>query len=66
VLGLLAGDALWAVGRFTFFMRRCLRLARTTNDSDPAWFAWDLLVGDTRALLTGQLFGIRREGARAS
>ncbi|MGE5609506.1 MAG: glycosyltransferase family 2 protein [Bacillota bacterium] len=47
--GLLLADALWIVGRFAWNVRRCLGLATASND--PRWFAWDLLVGDIRAIL---------------
>ena len=65
VFGLLAGDALWAAGRLTFVVRKALRLTRAGDSNDPSFFAYDLLWGDLRALVNGELSSIRRE-ARAS
>lgn len=61
VLGLMVSDMLWAMGRATFVVRRALRLGCGGPDGDPAHFAFDLIWGDLRALLTGKLFRIRRE-----
>ena len=65
VLGLILADTLWAIGRASLVLRRALRLGSGGNGQDPRWFARDLLWGDLRALLTGQIWGIRRKG-RAS
>ena len=61
VMGLIAADVLWAIGRLSLAVRRLLRLGGDMS-GDPAWFAWDLLAGDARALLTGRL--PRRPGRR--
>ena len=55
--GLLAADALWALGRVSFLVRRLLRLGRQ-DGQDPKWFMFDLLSGDLRAILTGQVSAI--------
>ena len=56
VAGLLAADALWSLGRLTLVLRRALRLGgHHVRDSEPRDFAFDLLVGDLRALLRGEL-----------
>ena len=55
ITGLVAADALWFIGRFSFLLRRSLRIgARSRENNDPAWFMFDLLWGDLRAILTGQ------------
>ena len=61
VLGLILADTLWAIGRTSLALRRTLRLGSGGNGQDPKGFARDLLWGDLRALLTGQLWGIRRK-----
>ena len=58
--GLLLADVLWVIGRTILMARRLAGLAGNTR-SDPAWFAWDLLGGDVKALFTGGLAGCRRE-----
>lgn len=65
VPGLLVSDALWAAGRLTFVIRKALGLTRAGGAGDPKLFAYDLLWGDLRALVRGELSSIRRE-ARAS
>jgi GT2 family glycosyltransferase len=52
IVGLLIADCLWAVGRLSWWTRRCLGLAKPAND--PKRFAWDLLMGDAVAALTGK------------
>lgn len=52
ILGLLAADLLWAVGRLSYLARLALGLARHGND--PKYFMLDLLWGDLRALKKGQ------------
>jgi GT2 family glycosyltransferase len=51
VAGLLAADALWAIGRGSLAMRRVLRLGRGGAEAEPRRFARDLLWGDARWLL---------------
>lgn len=53
-LGLLAADALWAIGRILYLSRRCLRLGGQGPANDPRWLMFDLLWGDLRAFLTGR------------
>ena len=50
--GLVLADLLWAAGRLSWLVRRCLGLAAAGND--PQWFAWDLLVEDLRAIFSGR------------
>ncbi len=67
VAGLLRADALWALGRFSLVMRRALGLGgRHGRDDEPTWLALDLLLGDAKALLRGELRSIPRLSARAA
>jgi GT2 family glycosyltransferase len=59
IVGLLIADCLWAVGRLSWWTRRCIGLAKPAND--PKRFAWDLLGGDLRSLFSGARDG--RAGA---
>lgn len=58
VFGLIAADILWATGRLTFNVRRMLRLGKNFESiqRDPTWYAWDLLLGDLIAVITGEVF----------
>jgi GT2 family glycosyltransferase len=58
VAGLLAADALWAIGRLSFLARRFLHLGGK-DGQDPKWFMFDLLWGDLRAVLTGEASAVR-------
>lgn len=59
ITGLVAADILWAIGRSSFLLRKSLRLvARSHENNDPKWFMFDLLGGDLRAILTGQVWSI--------
>jgi N-acetylglucosaminyl-diphospho-decaprenol L-rhamnosyltransferase len=59
--GLLLGDLLWAFGRSSLLLRRVLRLGgRGGIGREPKGFALDLLGGDLRAALRGELRGIDR------
>jgi len=63
ITGLVAADLLWAIGRFTYLLRRSLFLgARGNHNNDPKFFMFDLLWGDLRAILTGRVWSIRRAG----
>ena len=63
ITGLVAADVLWAIGRFSFLLRRSLHLgARSHENNDPKWFMFDLLWGDLQAILTGQLWSIPNAG----
>lgn len=53
---LLAADLLWAIGYATAVTRRFLGLARSVNHPPrPQRFASDLLIGDLKAVLRGEL-----------
>lgn len=59
ISGLVTADVLWAIGRFSFLLRRSLRLgAGSHENSDPKMFMFDLLWGDLRAILTGRVWRI--------
>lgn len=51
VRGLLAADALWALGRASLVLRRMLRLGRGGGAPEPPRFARDLLGGDLAWML---------------
>jgi N-acetylglucosaminyl-diphospho-decaprenol L-rhamnosyltransferase len=56
VWGLLLADALWALGRSTLQVRRLFHLGGVREgQSEPQRFASDLLLGDLRAVLSGNL-----------
>jgi N-acetylglucosaminyl-diphospho-decaprenol L-rhamnosyltransferase len=52
VSGLVLADTLWAGGRVSLALRRMLRLGSGGKEREPSRFAFDLLWGDLRALLT--------------
>jgi GT2 family glycosyltransferase len=54
ILGLVCADILWGLGRFSYVMRRLLRLGAQRISADPKFLAWDLLVGDAKAILNGK------------
>ena len=58
VLGLILADALWALGRMSLGLRRIVGLGTGGKDQDPGWFAFDLLWGDFRSLVTGAIWRI--------
>ena len=56
IAGLIAADLLWAIGRFSFLLRRGLRIgARSRENNDPKWYMFDLLWGDLWAILTDRV-----------
>jgi GT2 family glycosyltransferase len=55
VIGLVAADLGWLLGRTTFLIRRVFRLGGST-DKDPRHFTRDLILGDLRALVNGSAF----------
>ena len=59
--GLVLADALWAVGRLSFAVRRLLQ---GKPSPDPRRFAVDLLWGDLKAVLGGEALRIHRSGVR--
>lgn len=63
VTGLVTADVLWAIGRFSYLLRRSLRLgARNHENNDPKWFMFDLLWGDLQEILTGRVWNIPHAG----
>ncbi len=59
--GLLAADLMWSLGRLSLVIRRALRLGgQAGRASEPARLALDLLGGDLKALMSGELRRIRR------
>jgi len=63
ISGLVVADVLWTLGRFSFLTRRVLRLgAKSQENFDPAWYMFDLLWGDLRAILTGRVWNIPHAG----
>lgn len=52
IAGLALADALWALGRSSFALRRMLRLGSGGGQQDPKWFAFDLLWGDFQSLFS--------------
>ena len=55
VSGLVLADFFWSMGRAIYWLRRVLRLTRARRADDPKWFMFDLLWGDLRALLSGEV-----------
>lgn len=63
VTGLVTADLLWTLGRFSYLLRRSLRLgARKDQDGTPKLFMFDLLWGDLRAILAGRMWRIQHIG----
>jgi hypothetical protein len=61
VLGLVAADLLWAVGRLTLVTRRRLGLGgRAGASAEHSHLAKDLLWGDLRAMWAGELRDVGR------
>lgn len=61
VTGLLTADLLWAIGRFSLVTRRWVGLGgRASRDDEPAQLSLDLLVGDLKALFSGELQRVHR------
>ena len=62
VFHLIGADFMWGLGRLSFNLRRLFGLGKSFEsvETDPTWFAWDLLVGDCVALVTGKIFGERK------
>lgn len=56
MLGLLVADLLWSAGRASFVLRRALGLGGAPKlNAEPRRFAFDLLTGDLKAMLSGDL-----------
>ncbi|WP_240342609.1 glycosyltransferase family 2 protein [Methylococcus sp. EFPC2] len=60
VAGLFFADGLWALGRLTFLLRQCLHLGGSNRPAEPKRFMFDLLWGDLRFFLQGQLWKLGR------
>ena len=60
ISGWLIADLMWSIGRVSYLFRRAFRLGAQGETRDPKWFMFDLLWGDLRALLTGQVWKIPR------
>jgi N-acetylglucosaminyl-diphospho-decaprenol L-rhamnosyltransferase len=61
VAALFVADALRVLGRWSYLLRKPLRLGQATqSDSSPRWFLVDMLWGDVKALLRGELHAIRK------
>lgn len=58
VLGLICADILWALGRLSFVLRRLLKLGAQGQIVDPKFLAWDLLMGDAKAILNGKPYDV--------
>jgi N-acetylglucosaminyl-diphospho-decaprenol L-rhamnosyltransferase len=57
---LFVADLLRLVGRSSYLVRKLLRLGQATrHDPTPPWFHYDMLRGDLKALLSGELRAIR-------
>jgi len=61
ISGWLAADLFWSLGRFSYLLRRILRLGAKGTDIDPKLLTFDLLWGDFYALITGVAFQIKRD-----
>lgn len=59
VAGLILADAMWSVGRAIGLARRAIPV-RVRPNTDPLYFAWDLLWGDLRSLFSGEAIGCCR------
>jgi GT2 family glycosyltransferase len=53
---LILSDTLWGIGRLTWNIRRVFKLG-AQQSVDPKYYAFDLLWGDFKAILTGQALG---------
>lgn len=61
VLGLIAADVLWTLGRLSYLLRRFLKLGAQQPSNDPKWYMFDLLWGDIKALLTFNVCKLKAE-----
>jgi N-acetylglucosaminyl-diphospho-decaprenol L-rhamnosyltransferase len=56
----IAADFLWTIGRFSWFLRKILKLT-TGKCSEPSYFTIDLLFQDLHAFFTGDVFKIKHK-----
>jgi N-acetylglucosaminyl-diphospho-decaprenol L-rhamnosyltransferase len=59
ILGLVAADSLWTIGRLSFFVRRFLKLGAQGEMSDPKYYSLDVLWGDAKSIFTGNAWKIK-------
>jgi N-acetylglucosaminyl-diphospho-decaprenol L-rhamnosyltransferase len=64
--GLIAADLLWAIGRASYLVRRAIGLGGATKEQVPHRFGLDLLIGDAKAMLRGDLRSAKAVQARVS
>jgi GT2 family glycosyltransferase len=65
-IGLIVADALWAIGRASYLVRRAIRLGGAPKlETVPPRFALDLLLGDARAIVRNLRGGARMREKRA-
>jgi N-acetylglucosaminyl-diphospho-decaprenol L-rhamnosyltransferase len=64
VLGLIASDLMWGIGRLSHNMRRLLKIGAKNSQPEPKYFTLDLLWGDFKAILTGKVFKLEKEKIR--
>jgi N-acetylglucosaminyl-diphospho-decaprenol L-rhamnosyltransferase len=57
--GLIVADLLWVIGHTSYVARRTLGLGGAKKDPIPQRFALDLLTGDIRAIVRGDLRSLR-------
>ena len=61
VTGLILADVCWAIGRFTYLLRKALGIGKKQENNDPKWLTYDLLKGDILAVLTGRVWNLEKE-----
>ena len=67
IAGLIAADALWAIGRASLALRRAFGLGgRAGVATEPSSMTSGLLLGDLKALLSGDLWRIKAVRARSN
>ena len=59
ILGLLAADFLWSIGRLSFFVRRLLKLGAQGKVTDPKYYSFDVLWGDFKFILSGNAWKVK-------
>jgi GT2 family glycosyltransferase len=61
VLGLMAADVLWLIGRVSYLTRRYFKLGAQKPNNDPKWFMFDLLYGDIKSIATFKVWQLKSE-----